>query len=212
MFVVQTILNYLFIFLPHLTASANNLSNLFSFQSSMRRPISFRTSFDALIIGSLGNKTRLITRNLSEVKSAVVERSFSSCVRRSTYFLPISIRQITESFWQPYPFPLSFVFDNNFIPHWRYWLLSSNAKRYFTSDLVLVSSWPSSELNYERFEELVHIADSVPRFIPHEKLFQIKLKLANQIGRTDFAQLKNLHIFSISIFSFSKKCSIWIKG
>ena len=80
---------YVCFFLPHLTASANNLSNLFSFQSSMRRPISVRMSFDALIIGSLCNKTRLITRTLSEVESAVVERSFSSCVRRSTYFLPM---------------------------------------------------------------------------------------------------------------------------
>ena len=72
-------------------------------------------------------------------------------------------------------------------------------------------NWPCSGLNYARFEEFIHINDSVTRIIyawritPYNKMLQIELRLANQIGLIYFVRLnfsyfdivQNLLVFTI---------------
>ena len=109
----------------------------------------------------------------------------------SVIFLPIELIVFNKSF---------------FIPHWRYRVLNSNLKRYFTSIIFCkvlgvwkLPNWPRSGLNYAHFEKFVHNAESVTRIFMRDeltrttKLFQIELRLADLIGRITFIRLIITH-------------------
>ena len=73
-----------------------------------------------------------------------------------------------------------------------------------------MSNCPCSGLNYERFEDFNHIADSVTRIIyalrisRTTKSFRNELRQANRIGRINFVQCHIVQIVQVIIF-FSQK-------